>query len=83
MWLSVTDLPTPPLLRRYAKGVLKNDVPPIDAIYAGKGTVLISRLDVTSGLLGTGTWGILGYDPAYAQSFMKNAIFWTVDGQKD
>ena len=48
-----------PLLRRYASEVLKDKVPQIEAVYAGKGTVLISRLDITSGLLGTGTWGIL------------------------
>ena len=41
--------------------------------------MIFSRLDLTSGLLGTTTWGILGYDPTYAQSFMKNLILWTIN----
>jgi hypothetical protein len=42
-----------------------------------------SRLDLTSGLLDTHTLGILGYDPAYAQSLIKNIVFWTLDGQPE
>ena len=37
---------------------------------------MFSRLDVTTGLLGTESWGIVGYDPAYAQALVKNAILW-------
>ena len=48
---------------------------------SGKGAVLISDLDITSGLLGTNTFGILGYDPDYAQLLVKNAILWTVNGR--
>ena len=40
-----------------------------------------SKLDIVSGLLGTQTWGIMGYVPAWSESFMRNAIFWTMDGQ--
>jgi hypothetical protein len=46
----------------------------------GKGRVIYSSLDLTSGLLGTNTWSILGYKPAYAQSFVKNVMLWVVDG---
>jgi hypothetical protein len=53
----------------------------LDFIEAGKGHIILSRHDVTSGLLGTRTWGISGFDPVYAQSLLKNAIFWTLDGQ--
>ncbi len=42
----------------------------------GKGRVIFSRLDLTTGLLGTESWGIVGYDPAYAQALVKNAILW-------
>jgi hypothetical protein len=52
-------------------------------IQHGHGHVLLTSLDITSGLLATQTWGILGYDPDYAQSLLKNAILWTLDGQKD
>jgi hypothetical protein len=71
----------PPLLRRYAQDVLKSDIPPIDVIYSGNGAILISRLDLTSGLLGTGTWGILGYAPKWSEQFLQNAILWTMDGR--
>jgi hypothetical protein len=50
-------------------------------IEAGKGQVVHAPLDVTSGLLGTDTGGIIGYDPAYAQSLLRNVVFWTIDGQ--
>ena len=50
---------------------------------AGKGHVILSTMDITSGLLGTDTWGIWGFTADYAQSFIQNAIFWTVDGQSD
>jgi hypothetical protein len=50
---------------------------------AGRGHVVLAPLDVTSGLLNTNTWGILGFDPTYAQNLMKNLVLWTLDGQKD
>ncbi len=49
---------------------------PLQAISYGKGWVIFSRLDLTTGLLGTRSWGILGYDPAYAQALVKNAVLW-------
>lgn len=52
-------------------------------LQVGRGHVISTSLDVTSGLLGTATWGIIGYQPEYAQSLMKNLVLWTVDGQKD
>jgi hypothetical protein len=53
------------------------------AFTSGRGHVIFTPLDMTCGLLGTNTWGILGYDPGYSQSFIKNLLLWTVDGQKD
>jgi hypothetical protein len=50
---------------------------------AGRGHVILCPADLTSGLLGTNTWGIAGYEPAYAQAFLKDAILWTLDGQKE
>jgi hypothetical protein len=50
-------------------------------IEAGKGHVIHAPIDVTSGLLGTDTGGIIGYDAAYAQDLLRNVIFWTLDGQ--
>ena len=41
--------------------------------------MIVSDLDLTSGLLGTGTWGIAGYQPQYAQDFVKNLVLWTIE----
>ncbi len=49
---------------------------PIESIPFGKGWVIFSRLDLTTGLLGTQSWGIRGFDPAYAQALVKNAVLW-------
>jgi hypothetical protein len=55
----------------------------LQVLRSGAGVVLLSDIDITSGLLGTETWGIYGYEPAYAQSLMKNLIFWTMDGKPE
>jgi hypothetical protein len=47
---------------------------------AGRGAVICASLDMTSGLLGTNTWGIAGYRPQYAQNLLKNIVLWAVDG---
>ena len=74
-----------PVLRAYAMDVLGRSkglgLP--EEIAAGKGHVISTSLDLTTGLLGANTWGILGYDPNYAQSLVKNVILWTLDGQHD
>jgi hypothetical protein len=49
----------------------------------GYGHVIYSRLDLTSGLLGTGTWGINGYTADYSTAFMQNVLLWTARGQKE
>lgn len=45
-----------------------------------QGGVLLTSLDLTTGLLGVHTWGVHGFEPKDAQTLMKNAIFWAVDG---
>ena len=44
----------------------------LQIVNSGKGYAIYSPLDLTSGLLGTETAGILGYEPAYAQALVKN-----------
>jgi hypothetical protein len=66
---------THPVLRGYASETGGKDLP-MQTLRAGKGWVIFSRLDLTTGLLGTQSWGIRGYDPAYAQALMKNAVLW-------
>jgi hypothetical protein len=70
-----------PLLRQFALDQLGNPTGLPEEIAAGKGHVIATSLDITSGLLGTHTWGINGYEPDYAESLVKNIILWTADGQ--
>jgi hypothetical protein len=56
---------------------------PVTGFRAGNGHVIYTPLDVTSGLVGTRAWGIAGLHPDYASAFVKNLVFWTVDGQRD
>ncbi len=48
----------------------------------GKGAVIFCPIDITTGLLGSDTWGIIGYQPAYARSLLKNVVLWAMDGAK-
>ncbi len=45
-------------------------------IRSGHGSAIITDLDITTGLLGTNTWGILGYQPDYAANLVRN---WIID----
>jgi hypothetical protein len=40
-------------------------------------------MDLTNGLLGANTWGIVGYDPAYASALMKNILLWSATGMRE
>lgn len=51
--------------------------PYFDLVNLGEGAIIISDLDLTSGLLGSTTWGIAGYTPDYALAFIKNAVLWS------
>jgi hypothetical protein len=55
----------------------------LEILAAGKGHVIFTPLDITSGLLSTATGGILGFDSNYCETLVKNIIFWSVDGQTD
>jgi len=48
----------------------------------GSGAIIVTSLDLTSGLLGANVWGILGFESNYAQRLVRNAIFWSVDGRR-
>ena len=50
---------------------------PLVEITFGKGRVILSRLDLTTALLGTNPWAVNGYSPEYAQAFIKNILLWT------
>jgi hypothetical protein len=62
------------LLRPYTAQIVKPASTRLLEAKSGKGRVILSDLDVTTGLLGTNTWGITGYSPAYAQAILKNVL---------
>ena len=64
----------PKSLRLYAMEQLHSDSPRLKSATAGKGRVIFTPLDLASGLLGTNTWGIVGYLPDYSQALIKNAV---------
>lgn len=68
-------------LRPFAIMKLGDDQPPaayaIHVIHSGKGMVVYSPLDLTTGLLGANTWGVLGYEPGFARAFVRNLLFST------
>ena len=67
---------SPVRLRPYAIDRLGRLAPQIRMLKVGKGCVLFSPMDVTSGLLGTTTWGILGYESNSDQQFLRNVVTW-------
>ena len=44
----------------------------------GRWVIVYSPQDITSGLLGTNTWGISGYTPASAQALARNVLCYTI-----
>jgi hypothetical protein len=71
-----------PELRAYAEQKVGRGAGQLQTLTAGRGRIIFSNLDLTNGLLGTNTWGILGYHPDYALKLIKNTILWTLDGAK-
>ena len=66
-----------PVYRPYARDLARGGTPPVlQFLSAGGGQVVLSRLDLTTGLLGTTMFGINGYDPLYAAALVKNAVLW-------
>jgi hypothetical protein len=72
-------------LRPYAAETLGRTASPasLQSLTSGQGTVIQTPLDLTSGLLGTKTWAILGFDDGWSQDFMKNLLLWTLDGHSN
>jgi hypothetical protein len=52
---------------------------PAQMLTAGKGAVVICPVDITTGLLGTNTWPVNGYDPDSAYDIAKNVLLFTVE----
>jgi hypothetical protein len=62
--------------RRYTIEKFGNAVGTIEVMTLGKGAIVVSPRDLTFGLLNVQTWGVDGYRPEAAQTFMRNLIEW-------
>ncbi len=65
-----------PRLRPLAAQKFGKTAPPIRMATVGQGRVIYLPLDATSGLLGTNSWPIFGYDAGEAMALMKNIVLW-------
>jgi hypothetical protein len=74
---------TVPQVRPYTKAKGIGVDGRLDYLNFGKGKVLFSSLDLTTGLSACNTWGILGYEPAYASALLKNMLIWSATGMKE
>ena len=74
---------TVPQVRPYTKAKGIGTDGRLDYIAFGRGRVLFSTLDITSGLTACNTWGILGYEPGYASALVKNVLIWSATGMKE
>jgi hypothetical protein len=63
-------------LRPYDVDKLNLTTPSLEQIKAGKGAVILSRVDITTGLLGTHALTVIGYDTPYAQAIVWNLLDW-------
>jgi hypothetical protein len=78
----MADVSTP-VIREFARSYpgIEHTLPQMMKV--GKGHVIVMSLDLGSGLLGAGDWGIASYDSDYAPQLFKNMVLWTWDGQRD
>ena len=63
-------------LRPYAIERHGASQPQLELLSLGKGYVLFSPIDLTSGLLGTNTYPIDGYQPASTEAFLQRVVTW-------
>ena len=70
-------------LRPFAIKALGKKGGSIHGFSSGKGHVIVTSLDVTSGLLGSRTWGILGFETSTAQKLVRNLVLWSNAGAPD
>jgi len=69
--------------RKFGAGAKPGGPPELQAISTqGRVRVLFSQVDVTSGLLGTQTWGIDGYAPETARALAENILRWVAARRK-
>jgi hypothetical protein len=73
-----------PTFRTRTKQLLADgQLPSIRYLNLDSGMVIVSDLDLTTGLLGTNTFGIFGYTPSYCEAFFKDVALWTLNRNVD
>jgi hypothetical protein len=66
-------------LRPFASDAYGSRRRPMQGATVGRGRILYCPADVTTGLLGTNTWGVDGYEPDVAYGIVRNALLWAVE----
>jgi len=70
------------VLRPFAEQKLGKNAGRLEQIESGKGRIIISGIDFSSGLVGSNSWGIIGYEPAYAMKLVKNLVIWSENNRR-
>jgi hypothetical protein len=63
-----------PRLRPFTEQHLGKAPSRLEQIKLGKGRILFSPIDISTALVGSNAWGILGYEPQYALKLVKNIV---------
>jgi len=67
-----------PHLRPHATELLGITGVPIETLTAGRGCVIFTGVDLTTGLLGTNTYSVIGCDPETATPLCRNILLWAL-----
>jgi len=70
-------------LRPYGQVKLGKKTGSVSELNLGKGHVIYTDIDVTNGLLGSRTSGIVGFDTPSALNLLKNILLWSATGPRD
>ena len=65
------------VLRPYAEQKVGKAAGRLEQMQVGRGLIIVSGIDFSSGLVGSNSWGIIGYEPAYAMKLVKNLVIWS------
>ncbi len=65
-------------LRPRAAELLATPTGTLETLSAGRGLLILSRSDLTTALLGTNTYSVMGYEPDVATSLIRNILLWTI-----
>jgi Domain of unknown function (DUF4159) len=66
-------------LRPHAAELLATPIGTLETLTAGRGLLILSRSDLTTALLGTNTYSVLGYEPDVATNLIRNILLWTIE----